>query len=103
LFGWLLLASFFLYALLTLTVGPLSVESVPMALRATASGTVIAVGELFGGGLAPVIAGYVAHHFGIASIFALALGGLALGALACVPLIETAPRALTRGTKVAVG
>jgi MFS family permease len=96
LFGWLLVASFFLYALLTLTVGPLSVESVPFALRATASGTVIAVGELFGGGLAPVIAGYVAHHFGIAYIFTLAIGGLLVGVLACLPLIETAPRVLTR-------
>lgn len=91
LFLWLMVTAFFLYGLISLTVGPLSIESVPVHLRATASGTVIAVGELFGGGVAPVIAGYLAQHFGIAAIFDLAIGGFAVGLGACLFLRETAP------------
>ena len=52
-------------ALLTLTVGPMCDESVPPTLVATASGLVIATGELFGGGIAPVIVGWSAQRFGI--------------------------------------
>lgn len=96
LFAALLVAAFFLYGLLTTTVGPLSVESVPVSLRATASGVVIAVAELLGGGVAPIMAGYVAHHAGIASIFWLAIGGIAVGFLMNLALIETAPAILRR-------
>lgn len=52
-------------ALLTLTVGPMCDETVPAALTATASGIVIATGELFGGGIAPMVAGWSAQRFGI--------------------------------------
>ncbi len=96
LFLWLMVTAFFIYGLISLTVGPLSIESVPVHLRASASGTVIAVGELFGGGLAPVIAGYLAHHFGIASIFYLAIGGFVLGFGACLMLRETAPSSIRK-------
>jgi hypothetical protein len=59
---WLLFAAvfmvhFFNNAAITLTVGPLCSETVPPMLMATASGVVIAVGELLGGGLSPIIAG----------------------------------------------
>ncbi len=91
LFAWLLVTSFFLYGLISLNVGPLSIESVPVHLRATASGVVIAVGELFGGGVAPVMAGYLARSSGIATIFPLAIGGFAVGLVACLALVETAP------------
>jgi hypothetical protein len=60
LFVFLFLVHFFNNALITLTVGPLCVEAAPVALMATASGLVIAVGELFGGGVAPVVVGQVA-------------------------------------------
>jgi hypothetical protein len=65
LFGFLFMVHFFNNALITLTVGPLCSETVPPALMATASGVVIAVGELFGGGIAPVVVGQVAQRFGI--------------------------------------
>jgi predicted MFS family arabinose efflux permease len=65
LFAFLFLVHFFNNALIALTVGPLCAEAVPATLMATASGLVIAVGELFGGGLAPVIVGHVAQRFGI--------------------------------------
>jgi len=56
---------FFNNPLITLTVGPLCQESAPIGLAATASGLVIAVAELFGGGLAPALAGWLAMRFGI--------------------------------------
>jgi fucose permease len=59
---------------------------------ATASGVVIAVGELFGGGLAPVIAGHVATAFGIDKLLLLPMGTLALGFVLSMFLIETRPR-----------
>ncbi|MBA2933482.1 MFS transporter [Sphingomonas sp. CGMCC 1.13654] len=96
LFTALLLAAFFLYGLLTITVGPVAVESVPVALRATASGAVIAVAELIGGGLAPVLAGAVARRAGIDSIFWLAIGGIVIGCLLSLALVETAPAVVRR-------
>ncbi len=91
LFVWLMTTSIFLYGAISLTVGPLSIEAIPVHLRATASGTVIAVGELFGGGIAPVLAGNIAHKYGITSIFDLAIGGFIVGLIACLLLNETAP------------
>ena len=91
LFLFLFLTHFFNFALLTLTVGPLSVESVPPAYMATASGMVICVGELFGGGLAPILAGTVAQRFGIEHVLGLAMGGLVVGFVAMLFLKETAP------------
>lgn len=59
------LGPFFNNALITLTVGPVCSETVPPGLMATASGVVIAVGEMFGGGSAPILAGQAAERFGI--------------------------------------
>ena len=94
LFVTLFAAHFFNFACLTLTVGPLSAESVPAKLMATATGVAIAVGELFGGGVAPVIAGYVAEHFGIHHILDLAIAAMAAGFVNSLFLVETAPRRL---------
>ena len=77
---------FFNNALITLTVGPACAESVPPTLIATASGVIIAVGELFGGGLAPMIAGQAAQRFGIAHVLWLPVGALAVGVLLCLRL-----------------
>ncbi len=91
LFAGLFIALFFVFSLICLTVGPLSAESVPPHLMSTASGLVIGVGEIFGGGIAPVIAGAVAEHFGIDRIMHLAAWALALGLLVAVLVRETAP------------
>ena len=91
LFGLLFIAMFCLFANITLTVGPLTVESVPAKLMATASGLVVGTGEVFGGGIAPSIAGYVAKHFGIANVLYLAVGAMALGIVVALSLQETAP------------
>ena len=66
---------------------------------ATASGVVIAVGELFGGGLAPVIAGHVATSFGIDKLLWLPIVTLTFGFMLSALLTETRPRvsvAITR-------
>lgn len=79
LFTWLFAVHFFNNALITLTVGPLCSESVPAPLMATASGVVIAAGELFGGGVAPIVGGQIADHFGIDKILWLPTAAMAVG------------------------
>lgn len=81
--------SFFNFSLICLTVGPLSAESVPARLMSTASGIVVGVGEIFGGGIAPAVAGYVAQHLGIQYIVHLAFGAMCLGLLITLMLKET--------------
>jgi predicted MFS family arabinose efflux permease len=103
LFGWLLFTLFFVFSMICLTVGPISAESVPPALMSTASGAVIGVGEIFGGGAAPAIAGYVAQHFGIEFILHVALAALVPGLLAVLALRETAPVRVARQATEATG
>ena len=67
----------------------MSVEAVPPALMSSASGLVIGIGEIFGGGVAPVLAGYVAQHWGIQYILHMAIGGLGLGLVVVLALRET--------------
>jgi predicted MFS family arabinose efflux permease len=93
LFGFLFLVHFFNNALITLTVGPLCIEAVPASLMATASGVVIAVGELFGGGLAPVIVGRVAQRFGIEHVLWLPIAMAAVGFLLCLAIRSSRSRA----------
>jgi MFS family permease len=103
LFGYLFMTIFFVFALITLTVGPISAESVPATLMTTASGLVIGVGEVFGGGIAPAIAGYVAKHYGIEHAMYFSLGALALGMVVALSLKETAPSRTTAAAPRAFG
>lgn len=89
LFAALFLVQFFNFSGLTLTVGPLCGESVPPRLMATASGMVIACGELLGGGLAPIAAGHFADRYGIEHVLYLPMAGLALALLLACFLKET--------------
>ncbi|WP_367848335.1 MFS transporter [Rhodoferax sp. WC2427] len=91
LFGSLFATLFFVFSMICLTVGPISAESVPAKLMTTASGIVVGTGEIFGGGIAPVIAGYVAQHYGIQYILHLAAVALVLGFVVVLFLQETAP------------
>jgi MFS family permease len=86
LFVALFFVHFFNNALITLTVGPLCSEAVPVALMATASGLVIAVGELFGGGIAPVLVGHLAQRLGIDQILKLPIAMLGVGLLLCLAI-----------------
>lgn len=93
LFVYVFAVNFFNTALITMTVGPVCAETVPPALMATASGLVIAVGEMFGGGVAPIIAGQVAERFGIAHVLWMPLTAIAIGLVLSLFLKETKPAA----------
>lgn len=91
LFVLLFVASGCLLSMTCLTVGPLTTEAVPPGLMSTATGLVVGVGEVFGGGIAPAMAGFVAQNFGIQYTLHLAMGGLAVGLVIALMLRETAP------------
>jgi len=89
LFLWLGAVHLFNNACITLTVGPICAETVPPSLMATATGVVIACGELGGGGLAPMLAGQVADRFGIEHILWLPLGVMGIALVLTLLLRET--------------
>lgn len=67
-----------------------------MGLVSTSIGVVVGVGEIFGGGIAPALGGYVAAHFGIQNILWLPMCAVVLGIVVSVLLKETAPAVLQR-------
>ena len=92
LFGWLFLVSFFSLGNVALITGPIATESAPAGLVSSAIGIVVGSGEIFGGGVAPSIAGFIAQNYGIQNILYMPLAGVALGVVVCLFLRETAPR-----------
>ncbi|WP_042336942.1 MFS transporter [Paraburkholderia ferrariae] len=92
LFALLFGVSVFALGLLGLFSGPIATEAAPVGLVASSVGFVSGAGEIFGGGLAPAAAGFVAQHFGLPSTLTLALGGLIAGGVVSLFLVETAPR-----------
>jgi MFS family permease len=92
LFLLLCMVSFFGLGLTGLLTGPIATEAVSPALAATAIGMVSGVGEIFGGGIAPVIAGFVAMNFGIDQIYWVPVVGLAIGTVVALFIKESAPR-----------
>lgn len=81
---------------LALLAATVSVESVPPALMATAAGAVMGIGEIFGGGIAPAVAGALATSFGIQAPLYLAMGGIVFALIMVIFLAETAPRRLRK-------
>jgi predicted MFS family arabinose efflux permease len=92
LFVELFVAVFFILGLVALLTGPISTEAAPPGLISSAIGIVVGAGEIFGGGIAPIIAGYVAQNYGIQYILYLCLGGVLMGIVVCLFLKETAHR-----------
>ena len=92
LFALLFAIALFAIGLLSLLSGPITIDAAPAGLVASAIGLVSGVGETFGGGIAPAVAGFVAQHFGLARILDFALCSLIIGGCAAAFLIETAPR-----------
>jgi MFS family permease len=92
LFGLLMVVSFFGLGIASILTGPIATEAVAPALAASAIGIVSGVGEIFGGGVAPVIAGFVAKNFGIDQIFWIPVVGLAIGTVTAMFIKESAPR-----------
>lgn len=92
LFGLLFILSFFSLGLIALLSGPIAAESAPAGLVASAIGLVVGAGEIFGGGVAPVLSGIIAENYGIQNIFYLSLVGTILGIFVSFFIQETAPR-----------
>lgn len=92
LFVLLFMIGFFCLGLLGLFTGPLATEGVSAASTATAVGFVSGSGEIFGGGVAPAIGGWIAQHYGLPHILDLAMAGLIFGFIITLFLKETAPR-----------
>ena len=91
LFVALFVCSFFCLGNVALITGPIATESAPPGLISSAIGIVVGAGEIFGGGVAPYIAGGIADRFGLPSVLYVALIGVALGIVVCFMLRETAP------------
>lgn len=71
-------------------------ESVPPELRSSAAGLPIAIGEIFGGGIAPVFAGFIAMKYGLYAITYLMVGGWIFASIVLLFLKETSPIKLAR-------
>jgi MFS family permease len=92
LFAGLFAVSFFCLGNVALITGPIATESAPAGLVSSAIGIVVGSGEIFGGGVAPSIAGFIANHYGIQNVLYVALTGVVLGIVVSVFFEETAPR-----------
>ena len=57
---------------------------------------VICVGELFGGGIAPILAGAVAQRYGIEHVLLLGSGALIVGFVTMLFLVEPGPKGIGR-------
>jgi predicted MFS family arabinose efflux permease len=84
-------ASMFNFGALAVIAGPLAAEAAPLGMIGSVSGLVIGAGEVFGGGVAPSIAGAIAQNYGLQYILYFALGGQVLGLALAFFLRETAP------------
>ena len=92
LFGLLFVAALFNFAALAILAGPVAAEAAPLGMVASVAGLVIGAGEVFGGGVAPAIAGRIAQATGIQNTLMFAIGGQILGLILGLMLKETAPR-----------
>jgi predicted MFS family arabinose efflux permease len=100
LFGLLFVAAMFNFGALAILAGPIPAEAAPLGLIASAAGIVIGAGEIFGGGVAPSIAGAIAQSSGIQYTLYFALCGQIVGLVLALFLRETAPRRMSRGGSV---
>jgi predicted MFS family arabinose efflux permease len=89
LFGLLFMTTFFNFSMICVINGPLTSESVTPSQIATATGLVVGAAELFGGAVAPALAGFIAQHYGIEKTLLLALGSLGIGLVVSLFLKET--------------
>ena len=92
LFWLLFFAALFNFSALAILAGPVAAEAAPLGMVASVAGLVIGAGEVFGGGVAPIIAGRIAGSSGIEHVFTFAIGGLIVGFVIALFLKETAPR-----------
>ncbi len=79
LFVLLFFASLFNFSALAILAGPVAAEAAPVGMVASVAGLVIGAGEIFGGGVAPIIAGQIAGSSGIQNVFTFTIGSLVAG------------------------
>lgn len=87
----LFLTSFFCLGNITLITGPISTESAPTGMVAASIGVTVGIGEIFGGGLGPIVGSFIVPNFGLVGPLYVALGGMILGLVLSLFLKETAP------------
>jgi predicted MFS family arabinose efflux permease len=92
LFWLLFFAALFNFSALAILAGPVAAEAAPIGMVASVAGLVIGAGEIFGGGVAPIIAGQIAGAKGIEHVFTFTIASLMLGFVVALFLRETAPR-----------
>jgi predicted MFS family arabinose efflux permease len=92
LFALLFASTFFCFGLLGLITGPIAAEAAPRGLISSTAGIIIGTGEIFGGGVAPALAGHIAQTYGIQHVLTMALTGLSVGVIVSLLLRETAPK-----------
>jgi MFS family permease len=93
--------SLFSFGIMATAAGPIAIEAVPPEMAASAVGIVSGAGEVFGGGIAPIVAGFVADRYGIQHVLYLGLAGCIFAIAVGLFLVETAPRIVVqraRGT-----
>jgi MFS family permease len=88
----LFLTSYFCFGNIALITGPIATESAPVGLVAASVGLVVGVGEIFGGGLGPIMGSFVIPNYGFQGPLYVALFGMTLGFFASFLLKETAPK-----------
>lgn len=74
-------------------------ETVPHQYTAQTLGLVMGIGELVGGFVAPLVAGWSTDQFGMHMPFLIATGAALSAALVAVLLYETAPALLTKNNR----
>jgi MFS family permease len=92
LFWLLFFAALFNFSALATLAGPVAAEAAPLGMIASVAGLVIGAGEIFGGGVAPAIAGQIAGSSGIQHVFTFVIASLIVGFVIALFLKETAPR-----------
>jgi MFS family permease len=92
LFALLFVAAFFNFGALAVIAGPLAAEAAPAGLISAVAGIIIGCGEIFGGGVAPTVAGHIATSYGIQYTLWFAMGGQLLGIIVSLFFKETAPK-----------
>lgn len=103
LFVLLFAACFCCFGLLGLITGPIAAEAAPRGLVSSTAGIIIGSGEIFGGGIAPSLAGAIAQNFGLQHTLTMALTGLGAGILVSLFLRETAPSKMAVRAQVSSG
>ncbi len=93
LFLLLFASAFFCCGEIALMAGPIAGEAVPIQMSSSAIGLVVGAGEIFGGGVAPSVGGFVAQHAGLHITFLIIAGVLAVGGVLSLLFRETAPAA----------